>query len=344
MFFFLCLSYTDIPTSCYSSDRKILNEVNDQSPHLKIFAECEIIQNSCFSRLDSLLSFTFYENPSLRIIGNYAFSGCKGLTIVNLSMCSMLETISIEAFAYCKNVTEILLPNSLQEILNSAFSSCEKISNVTIPASVRKIGSNAFSSCSTFKNVTFEPGSNLETLENAVFWNTNVLSFEIPENVSNISGTALSRGRITNLQIHPNNNHLKFKDNIIFSANYSILFFVFDSHIESYEIPDSVNILGDYCFYYLHIKSITIPNSVTTLKDGCFEYTEISTITIPESVKRIEYHALTSIRELKNITFLGPIDYFENSIIKNCPSLELIIFPNSPMIVNSDSFSPSDSP
>lgn len=55
-----------------------------------------------------------------------------------------LEYIGECAFQDCKELEEIILPNSLQKIDNLAFSGCEKLAKVQLPAHGIEIAENAF--------------------------------------------------------------------------------------------------------------------------------------------------------------------------------------------------------
>ncbi|EAY10314.1 Leucine Rich Repeat family protein [Trichomonas vaginalis G3] len=314
MIMFLVLLYKDIDENCYSSDGKILTKVNDTSPDLRISSACEIIQSQCFYYLKTLSSFSFEENPNLTTIGIYSFIGCTNLTIINLFSCNNLTKISAYAFLNCNNVNQILLPKGLIEIGSFVFQYNYQVISIIIPASVKEIDIYAFSDCSKLQNVTFEDGSDLTSLENGVFANTAITSFQIPEKVSYVNGEAFSDGKLINFTVHPNNNYLTVKDYVIYSKNGSILFFICNK------------------------TGYKIPNSVTTIGEKCFFRSSIKTIIIPANVKRIENDAFYGCNSLINVTFLGPIDYFGGQVFDYCRNLELIIFPNSTMTVSRSDF------
>ncbi|EAX97753.1 Leucine Rich Repeat family protein [Trichomonas vaginalis G3] len=314
MITFLLLTYKDIDKNCYSSDGKNLTKVNDTSHDLRISSTCEIIQDKCFFRLDTLVSFSFEENPNLTTIGSYSFQECRYLTIINLSSCTKLTKISSYAFSRCGSVTQILLPEGLLEIGNNAFQGNYQVTSINIPASVKIIGRQAFSGCDKLQNVTFEEGSNLTSLEDKVFTQAAITSFQIPEKVSKIHGEAFSDGKLTNILVHPSSNYLTVKDYVIYSKNKSIVFFICNK--TGYEIPDTV----------------------TTIREECFYFSSIKTIIVPANVKRIEGTAFFGCNNLINVTFLGPIDYFGMQAFDFCRNLELIIFPNSTMTVGGSSF------
>ncbi|EAY10303.1 Leucine Rich Repeat family protein [Trichomonas vaginalis G3] len=314
------INYKDIDKSCYSNDGKILTKVNDASHNLRISSTCEIIQDQCFYELETLFSFSFQENPNLTTIGRDCFTKCKNLAIINLSSCNKLTKISSSAFSACSKVNQILLPEGLLEIGSNAFGDNHQVTSIIIPASVKIIEHWAFISCSKLQNVTFKEGSDLISLENGVFANTAITSFQIPEKVSKVHGCAFSDGKLINFTVHPNNNYLTVKDYVIYSKNGSILFFICNK--TGYKIPNSVTTIGTYCFFRSSIK----------------------TIIIPANMKRIENDAFYGCNSLINVTFLGPIDYFGGQVFGSCENLELIIFSNSAMTVEGSDFVTNNMP
>ncbi len=89
-------------------------------------------------------------------IGEYAFSGCSGLT--ELELPGSLKEIKYCAFVGCSGLTELKLPDSLEEIGEQAFYNCSGLTEIIIPNSVTNIGAYAFYNCSSMKSVTI-PGS-----------------------------------------------------------------------------------------------------------------------------------------------------------------------------------------
>ncbi len=99
-------------------------------------------------------------------IGNYAFSGCYGLTSIEIP--SSVTSISEGAFHDCNRLTSIEIPNSVTSIGNSAFYACSGLTSIEIPSGVTSIGNNAFSNCTGLTSIVshiaaedlFAPGEN----------------------------------------------------------------------------------------------------------------------------------------------------------------------------------------
>ena len=120
-------------------------------------------------------------------IGNYAFSGCSGLTSVTIPN-SVME-IGNYAFNNCNGLTSVEIPNSVSWIGNYAFSGCIKLTSVEIPNSVMEIGNSTFSNCSGLTSVTI-PNS-VTSISNSAFQNCRGLtSVTIPNSVMEIGNYA----------------------------------------------------------------------------------------------------------------------------------------------------------
>ena len=87
-------------------------------------------------------------------IGNYAFSGCSGLTSVDIP--NSVTSIGHSAFRNCSSLTTVTIPNSVTSIGDYAFSGCSGLTSVTIiPESMTSIsiGNYAFQNCSGLTSV-----------------------------------------------------------------------------------------------------------------------------------------------------------------------------------------------
>ena len=70
-------------------------------------------------------------------IGDYAFSGCSGLTSVTIP--NSVTSIGRSAFWECHGLTSVTIPNSVTNIGYGVFYNCTRLTSVTIPNSVTSI-------------------------------------------------------------------------------------------------------------------------------------------------------------------------------------------------------------
>ena len=120
-------------------------------------------------------------------IGYYAFSGCTGLTSIEIP--NSVTNIGNYAFYGCSKLTSITIPNNVTWIENGTFSGCSGLTSVTIPNSVTYIGRNAFQDCSGITSI--EIPNNVTSIGDAAFRNCSSLtSVTIPNSVTSIGYSA----------------------------------------------------------------------------------------------------------------------------------------------------------
>mmetsp|Transcript_40677 Transcript_40677/g.98275 ORF Transcript_40677/g.98275 Transcript_40677/m.98275 type:complete len:594 (+) Transcript_40677:274-2055(+) len=90
-----------------------------------------------------------HTNPalpsSLKFLGSAAFHYCKSLT--SISIPSTVETIREYTFFYCEALVDVTLQEGLKVIEDRAFQGCISLQNVAMPTTVEKIGKYAFFYC-----------------------------------------------------------------------------------------------------------------------------------------------------------------------------------------------------
>lgn len=152
---------------------------------------------------------TFEEGSQLKSIGKRAFQAnydSNGATITgSLNIPPSVESIGFMAFKEAlKNIYELNFGENsqLKTIYSAAFASSH-IKKVTIPKSVTTIEKNqsqgaAFESAG-IEELIFEEGSQLETIDNAVFSQNSISKVVIPKSVKTINPLAFYRNRISSL-------------------------------------------------------------------------------------------------------------------------------------------------
>ena len=83
-------------------------------------------------------------------IGDYAFTGCTGMTSVTIG--NSVTSIGCWAFSNC-SFTSVTIPNSVTSIEYDAFQACKNLTSLTVGNSVKSIGVGAFSGCAGLTSV-----------------------------------------------------------------------------------------------------------------------------------------------------------------------------------------------
>ena len=206
-------------------------------------------------------------------IGGSAFSGCTGLTSIEIP--NSVTSIGRSAFSGCTGLTSVTIPNSVTSIGENAFSVCTGLTSIVIPNSVTSIGSYAFSNCSGLASIEI-PNSVTSIGDEAFSYCSGLASIEIPNSVTSIRDEA----------------------------------FAYCSGLTSVTIPNSVTSIGHGAFYgCTGLTNIEIPNSVTKIGERAFSgCSGLTNIEIPNSVKSIGELAFSGCTGLTSVTSLIQAD------------------------------------
>lgn len=89
--------------------------------------------------------------------------------------------------------------------------------------------------------------------------------------------------------------------------NYVPDYFLFDSKITQFTIPDNITSIGRHAFQHCtSLKSITIPDNVTSIGQSAFyNCSSLTSIIIPNSVTSIGGESFKNCTSLTSITYTG---------------------------------------
>ena len=249
---------------------------------------------------------------SVTSIGDYAFSGCLGLTSVTI--CNSVIEIGNSAFSGCTGLTSVTIGNSVTKIGSSAFSSCSSLASVTIPNSVTEIGDDAFNGCSGLTELIIDDGPGILSLGYDNYNSTNNSSigeaqfYDCPLEKLYL-GRNLSYETNQQYGYSPFYNKSTLKTVTIGNSVSKIISSAFDgcSGLTEVNILD----LSAWCeiefgdltanpLYYAKklklngsdITDLVIPDNITKINNYAFyNCSGLTSVTIPNSVTKIGYYA-----------------------------------------------------
>ncbi len=140
------------------------------------------IADSGFAQCTQIKNVTIPE--TIDEVGTFAFSAktplvdavVMSLETVTFSETYYLVTIGDSAFAYCKNLTSINIPDSVTHIEKNAFRGCSSLNTLTISdnSNLMQISDDAFRDCSNLVNVVLP--KNVTRLSYNAFYNCTMLA------------------------------------------------------------------------------------------------------------------------------------------------------------------------
>ena len=233
----------NILTGCSNLTEITVPFMSNYIPNTNSYLEYYFGGIDCYSNITiptELKTINFSNEPVA--LAENIFSHCKYLT--NVIIPDSVNNIGINAFFNCISLTNITIPSAVLNIGSYAFDNCPELANVTIPNGVIGIGTSAFSGCKRFTDIT------------------------IPDSVTRIGSSAFSN-----------------------CINLAVI-----------TIPNSVTKIGSSAFRNcINLTAITIPSSVTKLEDGIFDLCKsLMSITLeaitPPSLNDLYYTTLNYVK------------------------------------------------
>ncbi len=224
--------------------------------------------------------------------------GCKNSVIPGDGS---VEKIGNKAFATCRNLTKIEIPNGVTEIGDEAFYMCENLVDISIAESVSSIGKNAFCGCNSLPEIEIPDGV-VSIGEGAFSFCNQLKKIALPATLTSF-GEKLTyeSNEIEAITVKEGNPVYHSAGNcLIDTANKKVVFGCKNSVIPA---DGSVTTIGEYAFYSRSsLTEIIVPNTITSIGAHAFlDCVGLTSITIPASVTQIGIWAFNRCSSLESI-------------------------------------------
>lgn len=318
------------------------------------------ISNYAFSGCENLTSISLPD--SVTSIGKGAFDG----TAWYESQPNGLVYAGKVAYKYKGTCPEtILLKEGTLGIAEDAFAKCKKLANITIPDSVTTIGSGAFSGCESLTSIIIPDGVTTD-IEEWTFSNCiNLTSVIIGDDVTRIDWRAFSGCQslesvtvgsgvtyiylyvdvfdgcknLKKIEVSPKNKtYSSINGNLYNKEQTEIIRYAIGKTDTSFIIPNTVTSIGNGAFCWVtNLKKITIPDSVTSIGNVAFwRCTSLTSVTIPDSVTNIGWLTFDSCENLTSIIIGRGVANIDSHPFYGCINLTSITIPESVISISDE--------
>ena len=317
-----------------------------------------VIGESAF--MNSRLTSLQLPTESLRIIKTLAFSGCSGLTSMDIP--EGVTTIGSYAFN-CPDLTRIHIPASVTMIGESAIGGSPELEAITIAEGntdygvfdgvlMDKAQEKLFCYPAKMAGTTYTVPATVTSIDRKAFQYLAFLTtLNIPASVDLLDSNSFYEARsLTEINIDPANTAYCSVEGVVYSAEKDTLClyppnkpdltytldaavkvigvsaFLHASHLQTVIIPEGVNTIKNAAFYKCSsLKDVSFPESLTKIGHSAF-YTceELESMVLPPHITEVPMALFLECKSLRSVTIQAEVTSIGMTVFSNCPSLKEI--------------------
>lgn len=277
------------------------------------------------SRIQTLEKHAFYENISI-----------KTIDLSKTSLTSIVES----CFAYCTNLTTVVLPESVTELGNTAFFECVNLTDINL-SKVKVFSFRVFSGCEKLTNINI---SSAEEIHNSAFQFVPIKTtlLVLPNTLKYFANNAFvpnfkTNGTVEKIYVPASVETLLTYDND--EINYQIYFERTTAFDNLTTVPDYYHfdciyknnflLSGDETIVYATTVEgeCVLPESVTTIASNMFAgTTKVTSLIMTDNVTTI--NRLGKAAGLKHVRLSAGIKEYKDMVFDyNSTTIESVIFP-----------------
>lgn len=243
---------------------------------------------------------------TINTISPYAFNGCSSLTTIIYNAKEVNYTSSLAIFYNCPNITSVIIgdsvktlpgyfmwgntnltelqiPNNVEQIGSCAFRDCVGLSSISLSNNLRIIGDYAFYDCTGLFEIVI-PDSVRMIGANAFAKDSNLYSLTIGRSIEFFGVTAFAQCASLHNVTYNARNASYLSNSFLFGGSNSISNLTIGSEVESIPpyfmsskpniryvvFPEGLTHIGNNAFYNCGLEELVIPSTVTNIGQNAF--------------------------------------------------------------------------
>lgn len=302
------------------------------------------------AKVISIGEWVFYDNQDLKSItmpdtiekiSAFAFSGSS---VEKIRFSRILLEIGDKAFAECRNIVSLYLPDGLERIGDSAFYNCASLQLIFLPESVTSLGSDNFNSMNlcrlyTDGSISLVDVTLLTTGVQVIdFVEVGCLFYAIiqGEDGQLYAETALYMGQEIQVTI---------PESVIYGGEAITVkgigkgAFIGGTNIDRVDMADSIEYIRDYAFESCEsLYTVIFSASLKTIGTYAFAYCyALTSVYFPDSLREIGRRAFDSCYDLKEVRFNEGLLSIGDTAFFQCP-IDYVLLPQGIEFIGQSAF------
>lgn len=291
------------------------------------------------TKVESTSPFTYTVNE-----GKATITGLRDKTVTVAEIPKTIDgytvtAIADNAFAFEKEITKVVIPDTVTTIGANAFLNCWGLSEVKLGNAVASIGDDAFGFAKALK--TIDIPDSVKTIGAEAFARGALTEIEIGKNVTVIGdGAFLDCDNLKAINVAVDNAFYSSKDGVLFDKSGETLIQYPDAKEgATYNVPDGVETIGVKAFYRNEIlEKVVLSNSVSSIKEAAFSYSQIRNISLGNGLESIAEAAFEWCAKLENVTFPSTLKTIGKAAFYQCTSITEVVIPDSVTTIGKSAF------
>lgn len=225
------------------------------------------------------------------------------------------------AFCRCKELSSIIIPESVVAIGGWAFNGCQSLKKIKLPVSLREIGESAFQD--TGLQLADIPDNVISIGDTAFSGCSDLQILIISKNVEDIGIRVVAWNKnLKTIRVSTENKHYDSRCdcNAIIDTKRNQLI----AGCGATAIPETVASIGEGAFFGCGgLKMLEIPYGITSIGRECFLRCEnLESVSLPSSIQTIEERAFWWCKKLKTVVMRQGLKNIGDGVFIECTSLE----------------------
>ncbi|MGI6744815.1 MAG: leucine-rich repeat domain-containing protein [Acutalibacteraceae bacterium] len=246
----------------------------------------------------------------------------------SVAVYNKVKIIGNESFAFCKKLTQVNLPGTVEEIGYYAFDTCVGLTKIVIPDSVITIGMQAFEYCINITEIKL--GKSIKRINHYAFSSCNkVTVLTVPDSVEYMGAGVLPSNYIDSLPDGP--------------VYLGKMFYAYKGEMpENTEIViknGTKGIAGGAFSGYRNLIKVTMPESVIEIGESAFVSCEkLGSAALPSKITKIYAGTFSDCKALTSVTIPEGVTEIQREAFTNCLMLDDIYVPDTIAVIGSNAF------
>ncbi|MCI8771351.1 MAG: leucine-rich repeat protein [Lachnospiraceae bacterium] len=250
-----------------------------------------------------------------------------------------VEYIGSGAFAGCKHLKEIKIPESVEQLSQRCFSGSGLL-RIEIPDEVEYMGAAVFQNCVSLSEIKLS--KQFTSIYGDAFKKCiSLKSLFLPASINWLEPEAFEGcSQLEQIEVAEASQYFYTKDGVLFSKQENqLVCYPVGKKEKEYHVPDDITIIKESAFNQCKfLERVKLPEGMEQIGPNVFIGSGIKEIELPDTIKVIGSFAFQDCKALSKVKLSGSLIELPSGVFSGCESLHEITIPKEVSRISSNAF------